>query len=116
MEIKNEENTMATDEHGHEYVAETNAVFSTTDEHGTHYEAEITTTAHEDDPTVVDAHMTVTQTDADGTESVTEFVTKEDGTYQVNEDSDLENAVDAFLGVEIDEDLTKVSDAGTYHP
>ena len=116
MEIKDEENTMAKDDQGHEYVAETSAVYSETLSDGTHYEAEITTTAHEDDPTMVDAQMTITQTDADGTETVTEYVTKEDGTYQVSEDSDLENAVDAFLGVELDEDMTKVAEAGTYHP
>lgn len=116
MTTKDEEYTTATDEHGTEYVAETSAVLTSTDADGTEYVAEITTTAHEDDPTVVDSQMTITQTDSDGTETVTEYVTKEDGTYMVNEDSDLENAVDAFLGVELDEDLTKVSDEGTYHP
>ena len=46
MEIKDEENTMAKDDQGHEYVAETSAVYSETLSDGTHYEAEITTTAH----------------------------------------------------------------------
>ena len=66
MEIKDEQSTMAIDAHGIEYVAETNAVYSMEGSDGTHYEAEITTTAHADDPTVVDSHMVIIQTDADG--------------------------------------------------
>ena len=46
MEIKDEENTMAKDDHGHEYVAETSAVYTETLEDSTQFEAEITTTAH----------------------------------------------------------------------
>ncbi len=100
MEIKDQDQTMGIDTHGHEYVAETNAVYTIEGEDGTHYEAEITTTAHADDPTVVDSHMVITQTDADGNVTETEYITQQDGTYRVDEDG---------------EHLTKVSDVGSTH-
>ncbi|HRH46586.1 MAG TPA: hypothetical protein PKY82_33390 [Pyrinomonadaceae bacterium] len=100
MEIKEQDATMGIDSFGHEYVAETETVYTMEGPDGTEYEAEIITTAHADDPTVVDSHMFITQTDSDGNEIVTEYITQQDGTYRVEDDG---------------EHLTKVSDVGSTH-
>jgi hypothetical protein len=116
MNINADEFTMAKTDEGVEYVAETFSTVSRTAEDGTEYVAEITTTANPDDPTEVESHMTVTATDEAGNETVREYVANADGTFLVEEDSDLENSLDELLGFEIDEDYTKVAEPGETLP
>lgn len=111
MEIKDQNIETATDAEGHEYIAEIDATMTDVSADGTVSVAEMTTTANPDDPTDVEGHMTVTETETDGTETVTEYVSNEDGVFKVEEDSAFENAVEAIFGVEIEDDLTQVMDA-----
>lgn len=111
MEIKDQNVETATDSEGHEYISEMDATLVDTSADGTVSVAEMTTTADPDDPTDVEGHMTVTETATDGTETVTEYVSNDEGVFKVEEESDLENAVEDIFGVEIGEDLTQVMDA-----
>lgn len=111
MEIKDQNIETAVDEKGNEYISEISATVTETSEDGTVAVAEMTTTANPDDPTNVQSEMTVTETAPDGTETVTEFVANEEGVFRVEEDSAAENAAESILGVEFDNDLTKVMNA-----
>lgn len=73
---------------------------------GTEVSAEFTPTENPDDPSQPASHMTFTETAPDGTETVTEAVITADGAYIVEEDSALENAVEAAFGIEIPDELT----------
>ena len=111
MEIKDQTMETAVDEDGNTYISEIDATMTDVSADGTVSVAEMTTTANPDDPTDVEGHMTVTETATDGTETVTEYVSNDDGVFKVEEDSMFENAVEAIFGVEIEDDLTQVLDA-----
>lgn len=106
MEIENQTMTTDTDAAGNEYIAELDSTHTQTLADGTQITAEITTTADPDDPTQVESFMTYTETAPDGTETVTEVVMNEEGTFIVEEESALEEAVEAMFDVEIADELT----------
>ncbi|MEZ5345890.1 MAG: hypothetical protein R2681_10090 [Pyrinomonadaceae bacterium] len=111
METKDQNIETATDSEGNEYISEIESTVTETSEDGTVTVAEITTTADADDPTDVDGQMTITEIAPDGTETVTEYVGNEDGIFKVEEESVFEQAAEAILGVEIEDELTQVMDA-----
>lgn len=106
MEIKDQTMTMATDEKGNEYVAEIQGTFTETLEDGTVATADITTTANEETGRA-ESYMTVTATAEDGTETVSEYVVNDEGTFKV-EESAAEQAFEALTGVEIEDNLVQV--------
>ncbi|MGI8495111.1 MAG: hypothetical protein ACR2L1_07340 [Pyrinomonadaceae bacterium] len=111
MEIKDQTVETATDSEGHEYISEMDATLTETSADGTESVAEMTVTADPDDPTDVEGQMTVTETAPDGTETITEYVANDEGVFKVEEESDLENAIEEIFGIEIGDDLTQVLDA-----
>lgn len=111
METKDQNIETATDADGNEYISEIESTITDTAEDGTVTVAEITTTADADDPTDVDSEMTITEIAPDGTETVTEYVGNEEGIFRVEEESVFEQAAEAILGVEIEDELTQVLDA-----
>lgn len=111
MEIKDQNIETATDSEGHEYVSEIDATLTETSADGTESVAEMTLTADPDDPTDVEGHMTVTETAPDGTVTETEYLANDEGVFKVEEESDLENAIEEIFGIEIGDDLTQVLDA-----
>src|SRR5688500_1326283 len=112
MEIKDQTMTTATDAEGKEYISEIEATYTETGADGTQITAEITTTADADDPAEIEGHMTITEIAPDGSETVTEFVTNEDGTFIVEDESALEEFVENVLGVESEDNLTPVDENG----
>jgi len=109
MEIKDMTMTNDTDADGREIVSEINATYTETRADGTQVEAEITTTADAEDPTQIEGHILMTETAPDGTETVTEIVTNEDGSFIVEDESLLEETVEAMFDVEIEDDLTPIT-------
>ncbi len=111
METKDQNIETATDADGNEYISEIESTITETADDGTVTVAEITTTADADDPTDVDGQMTITEIAPDGTETVTEYVGNEEGIFRVEEESVFEQAAEAILGIEIEDELTQVMDA-----
>lgn len=108
MEIKDETVTAGIADDGTAYVAEIDATYEHTLADGTHVESEIITTANPDDPTDIEGHMFLKETAPDGTETVKEYITNDEGTFQVEEESALESFVEDTFGIEIDDNLTRV--------
>lgn len=112
MELNNIEYTTGTAEDGRQIITETDATYTHTSEDGTVSVAEIVTTSSPDDPTDVVSHMTVTQTNPDGTVTEYEAIANEDGAFLVEEESLGEQIVEAVFDVEIPDELTPVSTDG----
>ena len=113
MAIKDQTMTTDTDVAGNEFVSEINSTYTEIRADGTQIEAEIITTADADDPTQIEGQMTVTETAPDGTETITEIVMNEDGSaFIVEEESLLEEVVEAAFGTEIDDNLTPITPDG----
>ncbi len=106
--------TTETTEGGREFVSEIDSVFSQTTADGTEVVAEITTTASPDDPTQIDSHMTVTETAPDGTETVYEVISNEDGTFKVEDESLMEEVFEAVFDIEIPDEMAPVSTDGAH--
>ncbi|MEZ5306544.1 MAG: hypothetical protein R2684_05285 [Pyrinomonadaceae bacterium] len=103
MEIKDQRIELGKDEDGNDIITEIEQTVEFEEPDGTEVSAEITSTADPDDPTDIETTISVTETAPDGTVTETEYVVSDEGVVEVEDESLAEQALEAILGVELEE-------------